>query len=305
MDESNVCSLDLPELEDPYGQFDKIKEKFNAQKQVIYNLPAGARGRKTKTGCKLKIEPLTDNPEERYLPPGHCSDYYEQYLLETCDSGDKVSFVTFWRTWYTHFNHMKFRHQTNHSVCAVCLHCKLLIREMAGFLKAREAQRLLLVRHLQSQYRDRSCYWEGRAQSRIKSHGLIQVIIDSMDQQKFAFPRGAIYQGKHLSGFNRPRAHCTAVICHGFFILVTISEHSLPKNASCMIEILSYCLHLLRTEHGVDTSAFALRVQSDNTVRECKNNVCLKWMSWITMNGSSACFRIQPAKVTICLLVVL
>ena len=282
MDETTVVSLNLPEMEDPYGQFDKIKAKTEKQKEAVYGLPSGARPRKPKHRSRVTVV-ADPGAEERFLPPGHMVDYYHQY----CHShpNDKVDFSSFWRVWYSHFPYMKFRHETSHSVCSVCVHSKLLIAEMSGFLKAREEQRKLLIKHLGAQYRDRTEYWRGRGLSRLRNHGFIQLIIDSMDQQKFCYPRKSLYNSKELSTFVRPRAHCTAVICHGFFVLVLFAEHSLPKNASCMVEILAYCMQLLQSKHHVNLAEAELAIQSDNTVRECKNNILLRWLASITANG--------------------
>lgn len=275
-------TITLPEMEDQYAKFGQISEKLDAQKKALETQP-GLKPRKRKKSVCLDVD-RTDR-EERFLPPGHMVDYFEQFKL-ACPE-EKVSFSCFWRTWYASFNHMKFRSHSSHSVCSVCVRHKLLIHEMSAFFAAREKQRLLFSAHLKSQYRDRTLYWELRGMSRMRNNIDICCIIDSMDQQKFCYPRGPIYQSKELASLIRPRAHITCVLVHGYFVLFTIAEHNLPKNASCMVETLSYCLELLRTRHFVDTSRVKFSVQSDNTVRECKNNICLRWLSSITANGST------------------
>ena len=125
--------------------------------------------------------------------------------------------------------------------------------------------------------------------------GEITLIIDSMDQQKFFYPRAEIYKSKDLSAMVRPRSHVTACLVHGHFLLITVAEHNLPKNANCMTEILAHAPTLLRRK-GIDTTKLRYRIHSDNTVRECKNNIVLSWLGSMTgrgliAGGALACLR--------------
>ena len=279
----SVISLGDSGDSDPYAQFDKIEETLDRNKA---NLTSGSihRGRPRKQKKSVAIDVDRAGLEVRYLPPGNMVEYFDQFKL-LCPE-EKSSFSTFWRTWYSSFSHMKFRGQSSHSICSVCVRHKMLIREMSAYVNAREKQKLLFMRHLKAQYADRVLYWERRGVSRLRNNQQVTMIIDSMDQQKFCYPRGPQYQAKELTSLIRPRAHITCVLVHGFFVLITVAEHNLPKNSSCMVETLAYCLELLRTKHFVDTSQIEMNVQSDNTVRECKNNICLRWLSSITANGA-------------------
>lgn len=277
-----VISLGNSGDSDPYAQFDKIEERLDKNKANLTEGIPRVKPRKQKKS--VAIDSDRADLEVRYLPPGNMIDYFDQFKL-ACPE-EKISFSTFWRTWYSSFNHMKFRGQSSHSICSVCVRHKMLIREMSAYVNAREKQKILFMRHLRAQYADRVLYWELRGVARLRNNQQVTMIIDSMDQQKFCYPRGQQYQAKELAGLIRPRAHITCVLVHGYFVLVTVAEHNLPKNASCMVETLAYCLELLRTKHYVDTSQIQFNVQSDNTVRECKNNICLRWLSSITANGA-------------------
>ena len=72
----------------------------------------------------------------------------------------QIPFSTFWRVWYEEFSFMKFRAASSHSQCGQCLRHKLLLREMSGYIHAREEQARLFSLHLKKQYADRMVYLE-------------------------------------------------------------------------------------------------------------------------------------------------
>ena len=183
----------------------------------------------------IKINPERREEEERCLPPGTMRDIWEQMAASDKEQ-NKVSFAQFWRIWKAEYPHLKFRASSSHSLCSICLRHKILIREMGGHLKARNAQRDLFNLHLQRQYSDRCEYWRMRAGSRMRSADVC-LIIDSMDQAKFAYPRSDVYRSKDLATLQRPRAHITGIICHGHFLLFSVSAQDLPKDSTTMIEL--------------------------------------------------------------------
>ena len=228
----------------------------------------------------MKINPGRLGLEERYLPPGTMRDMWEQMLSS---EGIKVSFPQFWRIWKSEYPHLKFRASSSHALCAVCLRHKLLIRELGHHLKARSAQRDLFNAHLQHQYSDRCQYWRARAASRLRGADIV-LIIDSMDQAKFMYPRGDVYRSKELGTLQRPRAHITGVLCHGHLTLFSVSEHDMPKDSTTMVELVAHTLTLLR-DSGVNLRESCVTIQSDNTSREMKNNPFLKFLSFLVANG--------------------
>ena len=173
---------------------------------------------------------------------------------------------------------MKFRQESQHSVCHTCLRHKLLIKDLSSHLVARKEQVRLYTEHLRSQYLDRCQYWSSRGISRMKNGTVVTCIIDSMDQGKTMVPRSSLVRAKDLATLQRPKLHLTAVVMHGWFILAGLSDADMPKNGSVMVELMAHSLTLLE-KSGCRLADFDLRIQSDNTVREMKNNIFLKWMS--------------------------
>ena len=230
----------------------------------------------------IKINPERREEEERFLPPGTMRDIWEQMAASDKEQ-NKVSFAQFWRIWKAEYPHLKFRASSSHSLCSICLRHKILIREMGGHLKARNAQRDLFNLHLQRQYSDRCEYWRMRAGSRMRSADVC-LIIDSMDQAKFAYPRSDVYRSKDLATLQRPRAHITGIICHGHFLLFSVSAQDLPKDSTTMIELLAHALTLLQAR-GVNLRASSVTVQCDNTPRELKNNPVFKFLGGLVANG--------------------
>lgn len=168
-------------------------------------------------------------------------------------------------------------------MCHVCLLHKLMMRDLAHHLLARESQRRLYVRHLEAQYLDRTNYWRARSISRMKA-GEVVLIADSMDQAKFVYPRSQMFRAKDLAGLQRPKAHITAVVAHGHFTFFSVSAQDVPKDSTTMIEILSHSLTLLQKK-GVELHKTAVTIQSDNTSREFKNNPVVKWMASLVANN--------------------
>ena len=228
----------------------------------------------------VKINPDKLEQEERYLPPGTMRDVWEQ--MSAVDKDAKVSFAQFWRVWKSEYPHLKFRTASSHALCSVCLRHKLLIKEMGHHLRARKAQRELFNTHLQRQYADRQEYWRKRAASRLHSTEIL-MIVDSMDQAKFTYPRGNVYRSKDLATLQRPRAHITGIICHGYFVLFSVSGQDLPKDSTTMVELISHALTILQKK--VDLRKCAVTIQCDNTPRELKNNPMCKYLSYLVCNN--------------------
>ena len=56
-------------------------------------------------------------------------------------------------------------------------------------MKARQDQMKQYAAHLQSQYNDRLQYWQSRGSSRLRTPYEATIIVDGIDQAKFAYPR--------------------------------------------------------------------------------------------------------------------
>ena len=208
-------------------------------------------------------------------------------FFQTCSNLDTFGSLKaiFWRSfsllnsndqvWLEEYPMMRFREETQHSVCSTCIRHRSLIRGLGGHIAARRKQIELFHAHLGHQYMDRVLYWEQRGLSRLRG-STVCVIADGMDQHKFSLPRAACLGGKDFSAFQRVKLHIACAICHGRFILFTISGSDTKKDANCSIELLAHVLTILERQ-GQHLPSTTLWLQHDNTCREFKNTHGLRW----------------------------
>ena len=140
-------------------------------------------------------------------------------------------------------------------------------------------------KHLKRQFADRGVYWATRAQSRLRQllpngHITLSCIIDGIDHSKFRFPRSMVSLSKDMSSFIRPCMDMIACICHGYGLWLIQTLPFVAKDSSLTCDILTHVLHCLSVD-GLDCRSVDLRLQSDNTVRETKNNGTLRWLSML------------------------
>ena len=180
---------------------------------------------------------------KRYLPPGSIFDEYKQYIAL---GNAQCSFKCFLNVWQTHFaGLLGFRGKRQHATCPTCTKHKLLLSCMPN-AAARSRQRLLYDRHLADQYRDRQVYWKVRAESRMPDTQTLSIVMDSIDQSKFAWPRGRIFRSKQFDGFHRPRLHITACIAHGKAALVYVAHSDVSHSGSTTVDMLAHMFTKLR-----------------------------------------------------------
>jgi hypothetical protein len=285
--------LQLPQADlDPYAQ-------AIADPQIRLRLKPKSKGvRAQRLGLQVNVHRHPENGyEKRWLPPGHIREYYEQFLATEAgsDGGQtkSVAFSSFWRIWYQEFGSiLQFRPVSNHAMCATCVKHKLLIKGFAGHLKARQCQLDHYIAHLRSQYNDRVVYWDLRAQSRLRNTLEVVIMIDGVDQAKFAYPRGELFRSKDLASFVRPRAHIAAALMHGRGIVFTVSPADVRKDANASIELIAVCLTQLSKQ--MDLQKLTLHIQSDNTSREVKNNHCMRFLSSLVCHGPLALLEVSP-----------
>ena len=150
-----------------------------------------------------------------------------------------AAFSTFVEVCRKNFPHKRFRGSQQHVVCSVCTKHKLLIRCLGNSIRAQNKQRLLYERHLSAQYADRQSYWRIRGQSRAgPDTGTLSIIIDSIDQQKCAWPRSRRFKSKQLDSFERPRLHVIACIAHGHAALLYLGHSDVSQCGSTTVEQL-------------------------------------------------------------------
>ena len=266
--------------------------------QVRLKLKPQTRGvRARRLGVDLNTARRPENGfEKRFLPPGHIREYYDQFLATDAGSvssnGKKIAFSTFWRIWYADFGAiLQFRPTSSHAMCATCARHKILIRSMAGHLRARQKQVEHFANHLKSQYQDRLVYWDLRAQSRLRNNLEVTIICDGMDQNKFLFPRSGLFRSKDLQSMTRPKAHVAAAIIHGHAVIFCVSPPEVRKDANSCVELLAYCLQ--RLSQKLDLSKVTVNIQSDNASREIKNNHVIRWLASLVCHRSMASTAIR------------
>jgi len=114
---------------------------------------------------------------------------------------------------------------------------------------------------------------------------VIVLILDGMDQAKFAWPRHEqVNHSKQFDSVARPRLHVVGVIVHGYFRCLFVTDSDVKKDSNLSIELQSFVLTKLRSE-GVDVNRAILNIQADNTCRENKNNHTLKWCGFLVATG--------------------
>ncbi|CAK9065459.1 Uncharacterized protein SCF082_LOCUS33491 [Durusdinium trenchii] len=191
--------------------------------------------------------------------------------------------------WAANFSFLRFRQASSHSVCAECFKHKQLISALSRHLSARRTQEGLYHQHLEDHFRDRVTYWESRGESRAR-HSSISIIIDGMDQGKFAIPRHKSAHTKALANFSRPRLHVTGAIAHGYFVSMYVTDSDVPKDSNTSLEIISHSLDLL--SKYTDLTRTDITIQCDNTPREIKNNHTLRYCA-----GAVSCGSVRSIKV--------
>lgn len=246
------------------------------------------RPRKRKKGLQLHPErhPDVSKLEVRYLPPSTMKEHWE--TMQSLDGREAVSFGTFWKTWHREYPHLRIRPASSHTQCTNCLWYKLMIRELSNHLCARQNQQDLLNKHLMAQYRDRQIYWALRGSSRLRLGCQVTLILDGMDQCKFSYPRSRVTSSKDLSNMIRPRLQVTGSIVHGYCLVFVVSNHDHSKDSSASCEVVAHLLTRLQ-QMGVPLHSTDINIQSDNTVREVKNNTLLRFLGACVSHRILAC----------------
>lgn len=118
-------------------------------------------------------------------PPTIPQNFLSFFSLLTCEA------------WIKEFPHLVFRTKRQHLECSVCQRHRLLLRSFSHNLLARREQTVHYHRHIRAQYLDRIQYWSIRQDSRQHSKQCLAVILDGMDQAKFAYPRCPVMGGNN------------------------------------------------------------------------------------------------------------
>lgn len=83
---------------------------------------------------------------------------------------------------------------------------------------------------------------------------------------------------KQFDSWSRPRLHVAAAIERGLNLSFFVSEGNLSKDSNTSIEILAATLTLVK-QAGCDLASTTVALQADNTCREVKNGIVMRWAS--------------------------
>merc|ERR1740129_726312 len=93
----------------------------------------------------------------------------------------------------------------------------------------RRSQQLAALRgHRRATAADRQVYWACRAEGWL-CPTVLCIIVDGMDQGRFAYPRTAWMKSKDFETLQRPRLHVTGVLAHGHALHVSVSRGDFTK----------------------------------------------------------------------------
>jgi len=113
---------------------------------------------------------------------------------------------------------------------------------------------------------------------------VLVIIIDSMDKNKFLMPKYAFGEKpKGLERLRRPKMTCTAVMAHGWFTGVYLSDDSINHGADYSIDLLIRAVSKVWAMCQAQNRPFPrhLVLQADNTTAQFKNKETLLVMAYL------------------------
>ncbi|CAE7268287.1 unnamed protein product [Symbiodinium microadriaticum] len=231
-------------------------------------------------------------PELRYLPPGSVYDLWRQYQAT---SKPGCSWQCFHSAWKEFKHKLTFRNKYTFGICPTCVKHKLMLRQLGHDAVGRLRQRALYDRHLASQFADRKAYWTMRASSRVHLK-TITLIIDAIDQAKFATPRSPVFSDHLFQQFARPRLHVYGILVHGFGAYLAVMDADVSKGGSTTTDLLYFVLARLK-KRGLALEEFEVNLQLDNTASSNKNNTMLAAAASLTFFGLAKVVRLTFLRV--------
>ena len=190
---------------------------------------------------------LPRDPRElpaRELPPGTWGGLYVLYqafcLAAKERPASRALFYEIKKQWK---DTLTFRRRSQHSTCTVCDKLKADLRHAKSFVQHCKAADTLLG-HLATTWRCREIYWGARQQSRSRDN-ILTLICDGYDKSKPAIPRwsrGRPPKGGAFERIARTHLQLSAVICHGWGVIVFLAEEPVSTGGSYTWEcILHAC----------------------------------------------------------------
>lgn len=207
------------------------------------------------------------------------------FLLCSFPPGSLDSMKLAPQVWQREFKErLRVRFHSHHAKCSICIRHRLIIKKLGHCAAARRAQFAELQRHLSRQLADRRIYWFNRSQSRLSATSPccqeMTFILDSMDMQKYSWPKSPTMNAKDFCSWARPRMACTSLLAHGHLVLNVLTHHCISTTSSRTAEIVSYAMSKLALERRIDFRRIMLCIQADNASKEAKNNTLLRHFAW-------------------------
>ena len=218
----------------------------------------------------------------RHLQHCRLSDLWWQFVAwhASCEAIEGEfpcpSWSTFWRRWDARWRHaLGFRSCSQHSQCKFCFQCSAFLHKGSGTPEDKRRCAQEWREHMTGQYHDRLIYWHMRWFSRLRTRGVLCIIIDSMDKAKLPFPQYQWRKPKCLDRLRRPRIVITCAWAHGFCCDFYAGHDELqPHGASAFCEVLTrtiqHVMDICRRDNIQPPEH--LVVQSDNTTSQAKNS---------------------------------
>lgn len=159
----------------------------------------------------------------RELPPGSTSTLYLMYLASMKVTSEKAcGKSTFYQVAKSWSRCLRFRHASQHSMCAECARLKHMIagatdpclqiwfkrlsKDFALHARACDA----LLSHYSDQYADRRVYWAARERSRTH-YDIMCAIQDSFDRAKLSLPQWPLRRTPKRACYEITNRNMTAV----------------------------------------------------------------------------------------------
>lgn len=203
-------------------------------------------------------------------------------FVQVCSTIMTLRYTTFARRWSQKWNSvLAFRHKSSFTVCDVCWQLKQQLRDKGASLELRLGAVRLYRDHLHDQFVDRSSLWATSSISKDHDSDTLVLVTDGMDQSKFALPRDKGLQTlSSWSKFHRPRAKVHGVWAIGWCLQVGVLDEDQRHDSSCVIELVARTLERVAEIASAEGRKFpsTILLWGDNTVREAKNQMVLKYL---------------------------
>ena len=140
----------------------------------------------------------------------------------------------------------------------------------------------LYRRHLLEQYADRCGFWSLRDVSGEEFSRLVCIMTDGADQAKYCLPRDPMLRSAYrTSKLRRPRLKIHGCWAFNFCLRLAVLEETTQHGSSMVTEIISHTLEdvvRICQERNIPAPT-TLVVVGDNTVKECKNQWLMSYLS--------------------------